>query len=104
MDNPEKDINIYEEAVNQWGLEPQLDMVVEECAELIQAISKVKRGKKNSLDNLLEEIGDVEIMLQQMRYYFDEEKIDAWKEKKISKLKVMLSKSKDNGNTTTKHA
>jgi len=36
---------LYKEAVDLWGSEAQLDMVVEECAELIHAIQKAKRSK-----------------------------------------------------------
>lgn len=56
---------------------------MEECAELIQAISKAKRGKINR-DNMIEEIADVLIcieMLKQM-YMIPDEKINKWIEKK----------------------
>lgn len=55
---------------------------MEECAELIQAISKAKRGKINR-DNMIEEIADVLIcieMLKQM-YMISDEKINGWIEK-----------------------
>ena len=46
---------------------------MEECAELIQAISKVRRygfvGKYK--DNLLEEIADVDIVLTELTMMFD---------------------------------
>lgn len=54
-----------------------------ECAELIQAISKAKRGKIDR-DNMIEEIADVLIcieMLKQM-YMISDEKINKWIEKK----------------------
>ena len=81
---------IYKTAMKKWGLEPQLDMVIEECSELTQAISKLKRNKADALSNVLEEIGDVEIMLSQMRYYFNGNLIDDWKRKKLETLKKML--------------
>ena len=54
-------------AVEQYGERNQLDMVEEECAELIQAVCKRKRGIDNK-DNLVDEIADVEIMLEQLKY------------------------------------
>lgn len=56
---------------------------MEECAELIQAISKAKRGRIDR-DNMIEEIADVLIcieMLKQM-YMISDEKINKWIEKK----------------------
>lgn len=56
---------------------------MEECAEIIQTISKAKRGKINR-DNMIEEIADVLIcieMLKQM-YMISDEKINKWIEKK----------------------
>lgn len=57
--------------INHYGYEKQLDMCTEECAELIQAISKFKRktgGKYTA--NLIEEMADVEIMLRQLKIIF----------------------------------
>jgi NTP pyrophosphatase (non-canonical NTP hydrolase) len=66
-----------------YGEEKQSTVCMEECAELIQAISKAKRGKINR-DNMIEEIADVLIcieMLKQM-YMISDEKINKWIEKK----------------------
>jgi len=48
-----------------WGQEKQLDMVIEECAELIHAISKLKRGKIRE-GKVVEEAIDVYLMLGQL--------------------------------------
>lgn len=53
---------------DHYGKEKQLDMLIEECAELIQAISKYNRGK--SFNCVAEEIADVEIMIEQIKYLF----------------------------------
>ena len=53
---------------DHYGRKPQLEMLQEECAELIQAVSKYNRGK--SFDNIAEEIADVEIMIEQIKYLF----------------------------------
>lgn len=50
-----------EQCVERFGADNrQLDILQEECAELIKACSKVKRGK-DSLDNLKEELSHVAI-------------------------------------------
>lgn len=58
--------DILKMAINKWGLTFQLDMLQEECAELIQAVNKYKRKKPNSFINLVEELVDVEIMMNQI--------------------------------------
>ena len=56
------EIEICQKAVNTFGEYTQLDMVIEEMAELTQAISKLKRNKEHNVE---EEVADVEIMLKQ---------------------------------------
>lgn len=78
---------LYRKIVSKYGLIPQLDQVIEESAELIQAINKLKRRKPNSLQNLIEEIADIEIMLGQLKYILKcTEKVEDKKNLKIIKL------------------
>lgn len=56
-----KGSNICKKAVNVFGKDVQEMMFIEECGELLQAISKKRRGFKS---NIAEEIADVEIMLE----------------------------------------
>ena len=58
--------------IAHYGVDKQLDMLVEECAELIQAIQKYKRykdipGEGKAFDNLIEEIADVENIIDQIK-------------------------------------
>lgn len=77
------DKGVVAESILHYGKNNQSTVCMEECAELIQAISKAKRGKINR-DNMIEEIADVLIcieMLKQM-YMISDEKINKWIEKK----------------------
>ena len=66
------DEELCRKAISKWGVDAQVDMVVEECAELIQAIQKSKRhGLTNTADNLVEEMVDVNIMLTQLEVILD---------------------------------
>ena len=56
--------DIFTKAITKYGAEAQEGVAQEECAELIQAISKKHRGKQHST---VEEIADVEIMLKQLK-------------------------------------
>lgn len=54
-------------AIKVFGKEKQMDMVVEECAELIQAVNKYKRKPDiDTLKSLAGEIADVQIMIEQL--------------------------------------
>ena len=80
MDNRIKNI------ADTYGLNSQLDILQEECAELVQAVSKYRRGGSFAL--ILEEIADVEIMLEQIRYLIsptDNVTIDAYKNVKLDR-------------------
>ena len=86
---------LLERALNLWGTKFQLDMLQEECAELIQAVSHYKRRKVNSFIEVLEEIVDVEIMLGQIKLAllisFDKDKYEAIKRKKFKRLEERLN-------------
>jgi len=86
----EKQTEICKKAINTFGEYTQLDMVIEEMAELTQAISKFKRDK---IHNVEEEIADVEIMLSQLRLMtelFDIKVIDEIKEEKLKRLEGVV--------------
>jgi NTP pyrophosphatase (non-canonical NTP hydrolase) len=65
-----------QQIADTYGFEQQREMIVEECSELIQAVQKLKRadnsGDAERIDKAtsayLEEMADVSIMLEQMRY------------------------------------
>lgn len=61
---------MIKEIVDHFGIDLQKFVACEEMAELIQALSKNVRGQDN-LENIKEEIVDVQIMLDQLRYIFD---------------------------------
>ena len=78
---------IIKDSIEHYGVDTQSTVCMEECAELIQAISKEKRGK-HDYKHLAEEIADVLIcisMLQDM-YEIDSSDIQLWidlKQKRI---------------------
>lgn len=60
------DKDIMNKAIDHYGTTAQTYMLMEECAELIQAVSKYNRKCEGS-KNLMEEIADVEIMIEQVK-------------------------------------
>lgn len=82
------------ESIQHYGIENQSTVCMEECAELIQAISKAKRGKIDR-DNMIEEIADVLIcieMLKQM-YMISDYEINKWIEKKQAREAERMEKN-----------
>ena len=62
-------------AIHRYGEAAQIDMAVEEMAELTKALCKVKRATPGAtttaaVSNVIEEIADVQIMLDQLRLIF----------------------------------
>ncbi len=57
-------MSILDKAMKMWGVEAQMDMLVEECAELIVAVQHFKRDRVG-WDKVCEEIADVRIMTSQ---------------------------------------
>ena len=76
---------LYQRAIDKWGANLQIDMLMEECAELIAAINRWRRGRTD-VAVVAEEIADVEIMLEQMRLLFPEQVIEASKREKLERL------------------
>lgn len=88
------DKKLQVEVVCKYGDEIQSTICMEECAELIQAISKMKRGK-DYRDNLSEEIADVMIAITQLRviYGIKAEDIASWILKKQARQRMLLEES-----------
>ena len=69
-------------------------IAMEECGELIQAISKAKRGKLD-LDNISEEIADVLICIEWIIdiYNIDKLYIQEWRNRKEKRIVERLNKN-----------
>lgn len=91
------DEKILKKAVEKWGWESQFGMIIEECAELIQAARKVDRAEGNieqmgkALNGFCEEMADVKIMIAQFNTNtFYKSLTDKHIELKMAKLKEKL--------------
>ena len=86
----ERKNRIYEKAKEVYGLSAQIDMVFEEFAEMQKELCKFKRGKP-CMDGIAGEIADCEIMLEQMKLFFDlQNDVDLIKKGKIERLDLRL--------------
>ena len=71
MTQAEKDL--YERNIQYHGIEQETTIAMEECSELIQAISKCKRYGcvDKHRNNLIEEIADVLIIINELQLIYD---------------------------------
>lgn len=85
---------ILEENIKAHGTEVETTVAMEELAELIQAVSKVKRygfvGKYK--DNLIEELADVDIVITELMMLFDvsTEEFYSVIDRKVQRIKKRL--------------
>ena len=86
---------LYKKAIEKWGKKSQVEMLIEECSEVIQAVQKLKREYfNNDLKKIYEvehqlcgELADLTIMLEQMNLIFDKNHIEKIKQEKLLRLK-----------------
>ena len=80
-----------------YGYEPQSNMLIEEMAELTQAISKYRRdNSKKNFDNIIEEIADVEVMLHQIKHLLgiNPKYVESVKEQKVYRTAKRIEEHK----------
>lgn len=86
MDKTERNA-VWHESVERFGTRLQSVVYMEECAELIQAVSKRLRGRPDPGDNLAEEMADVYICLGMLRdmYGVTDERLESWIDRKTKR-------------------
>ena len=93
----------YNEALNSWGFDAQMDVTVEELSELIKAFMKHRRRPcaEKAID-IAEEMADVMIMIDQMRIamYQKYPEFDHWLSenatRKMRRVNAMLEEYHNN--------
>ena len=87
------------DALEHYGERAQVDMMLEEMAELSKALLKLRRAKKHEITeplflvkNVEEEIADVQIVLNQMKLLFPGWGI--WMQAKLRRLEERIEKER----------
>ena len=83
-------MELYREVIDKYGIEAQKDMLLEEMSELQFAILKARRKKLSITDGIIEEIADVEIVIDQLKFHYNIDTYDI----KIKKLKRLQERLK----------
>lgn len=79
-------LNLYKEAIEKWGEEAQVNMLNEECGELIAAVAQFKRGRTSHHD-VMTELADVFIMVEQIASMMSYDDFEKELERKLVKLR-----------------
>lgn len=77
--------SLFETVITKFGFDAQKAMAVEECAELINALCKEKRGRATD-DDIITEIADVQIMCEQLAIIYGKEKVRQERLRKLLRL------------------
>lgn len=85
--------DLMAEAIAAFGEQPQVDMAMEECGELVAAINQFRRGRI-SREKLAGEIADVLITVHQLAAMTGEELVMQQINRKMMRLAKKLESAK----------
>lgn len=68
--------NRLKEIADYYGFTSQADMLTEEAAEFTVALNKLRRGHADAYEHIKEEVADVLVVAQQLRYLLGADEID----------------------------
>jgi NTP pyrophosphatase (non-canonical NTP hydrolase) len=98
---------LFEETILKWGTEGQIEMIIEEMAELIVALQHWKR-KRADTEKIADELADVGIMVDQLSLMLDDDmeasrrRYFRYRDMKINRLKSRLLGRSTTESTTTR--
>ena len=85
------EIDVYKKALAKWGNATQVMMAMGECGELTAELNAFFNQGKSSLEAVIDEIADVEIMCAQLRLIVGSDKVADRKAFKVDRLKKILN-------------
>ena len=88
-------MEIVERVAKLNGFKTLLGMMIEECGEMIVAISHYKR-QRVSTERLIEEFADIWIVLKQMGVFLDESSIVNVIDYKLRRVERVINELKNN--------
>lgn len=85
---------LFEQFIKHWGIEAQINMLIEEMGELLTAINKYRRKPYwRTLKALEGELADVQLMLEQVIFHYGLDKIRKIRDEKLKRTEIKLRKS-----------
>lgn len=90
---------VYAALIYKNGQDNQINVAIEEMAELTKELTKMLRGKGSRM-HLIEEMSDVEICLAELKLIYDvsEKDIETFKSFKLKRLEQFYLGESNDGN------
>lgn len=94
----DKFLTNYDEFLEKFGLEAQINVAIEEMSELTKELCKFNRFQANNdkvkdiAENIKEEIADVLNMVEQLEFHFGKDEIEKIREEKIKRTIDRMTK------------
>jgi len=83
--------DIYAQALKLFGAQAQINMLMEECAELIVTSNHFMRFGEDRIPELIDELADAEIMIEQVKFALNiQNEVSIQKEIKIERLRKRI--------------
>lgn len=76
---------VSKQALEKFGEKNQIQIAIEECAELIQALCHFERNRKTK-EQVTQEIADVYLSLESLQHIFGKCQIEQWFDQKVERL------------------
>mgnify|MGYP003594013732 CR=1 FL=1 len=84
---------IITDALNTFGPDHQIDKCIEECGELIAALTRYRDGRA-TVTEVVDELADVGVMRLQMVKVFGPAAVDRRTAEKMERLEAMIAERK----------
>lgn len=85
-------LEVYKDALTQYGYSKQEWVLIEEIGELLNALSKFKRGRVK-VEDIITELADVHVMVEQIALFYGWDCFLEEKYAKVNRLKIKLKKA-----------
>lgn len=85
---------LFKRALKEWGVEEQMRILEEECAECIVATSHYIRKRPGARYKLQEELADAYIMVGQITEYLGSDFVEEMVDFKLKKVEEKLNGNK----------
>ena len=84
---------LYQKALNKWGIDSQILMTIEESSELILVLAKINRNYNgSSIKQIIDEMVDVSIMIEQLKIILNcNEDFEKIKTEKLIRLEFRIN-------------
>lgn len=79
---------------NHYSFTSQADMLIEESAEFTQAVCKLRRGNQSEYNHIKEELADVLVCAEQLKYLLGADEIESIMSAKLDRQLQRIEKEK----------